>query len=433
MNSHKEGEMPTVRKVTTTETQTDGSLGTKVEVLEPGATEYDTLADFMDSCEKNEWQRTTLYLYQIDPPVTKYPGQHANVKGYKELFDEEEVRRVAPDGRYFMIIEKINPKPGEKPPVPRKFFFALTPRPQPTVAVAGPAQVAVSGTDAQALRTIDKLSSAGIDQVSKAAEKSTELLGKTFELAMARAISQGDQKNVDPVEGFTKLLGRLREDGFLIGKPQGTDADAIVAKLKAEGVLATQQSQDLVTQLSKLAEAAALMGYTRSGAAAAEETFKILLTRNAPAIINGLNLLADRILAGLTMRWQMAAQAQPTAPTEAPPGPEQAAATEPTRTAAPPRPPRPVRIPGPQEVLDGFVKSKLVEMYANKIEPDEAVGWLEIAAPEVIQTLGPLEVESLIIYLRSDPILAPLGQDEARPWVESFLKEINAPEEGGKS
>ena len=392
--------------------------------LPPEASNSETLSDFMDRYQNAPWQRTTLYLYQLDPPVTKYPGQPANVKAFKETFDEEEVRRIAPEGRYFMIIAKQLKEAGQlKEKAPEKFFFALAPRPQAAVNVHGNAQVAVSGTDPQALKTIEKLSSVGIDTLTRAAEQSSTMLANTFQLAMAKAINRDQEPPIDPMKSFTDTLVSLRQSGFLperAEKPTTSDADQIVNRLKSElsFLQTTPKPDDFSEQIKKVGDAAALLGFTRA-TGAGEESIKAMLARNAPAIVQGLNHLADKIFGIMMLR--AGAQPPATAPTERVNPAPAIAGTANVHTAV-----AKTQAEEPQEsaeqTLDEFFKIKILELYANGADPHEAIAFLRIAVPPMVEMIAAADIATAPAFLQHDSILQELAKPAARKWLEGLLK-----------
>jgi hypothetical protein len=418
--------MPEVQTQTTIVKKTQGAPPPRPEEQPPQASGL-TVFDYVEGLKPEDWNRITIYLYQLDPPITKTQGQPAYAFKFARAFDEDEIRQLCPTGREFFCKARRRGQPPLTFPT-----FALAPLPAAAAGTMVRAdQAMITGADPAALKVIENLaekiaSGQNAAQMQKTFEQGQELLTTAYKRAIDTTRTPETGK---PSGSIVDTLKDLRAAGLIPDISKPTTLDELVAKLRTDGTLAAKAPEDLVAQMEKIANAANLMGFTRGAATGAgEESFKLILTRNAPAIINGLNMLAEKVLYALTMRYQAGAPAEApaAAPSEAPrevaPPPAEGKPAAPT--APPLAPPR--RLPTPQEVLDGFVKSKVVEMCASGIEPGQAVAWLEIASPIVIQSLHGLDIESVLTFLRSDPVLAPLGKEEARKWVEGFVQEVNA-------
>lgn len=388
--------------------------------LAPQAVDFETLSDFMDSLQGISWQNTTLYLYQKEPDVTKVTGEPAYVKRYKEPIDEEEVRRVAPEGRRFMLILKTDKLAGQRAEPPKRFFFSVSQTSTGGVHVAGNAQVAVSGTDPQALKTIERLSVVGIDQVTQAANLSSNLLANTFQLAMTKAINP--QPAPDPAavfKGFTEGLVNLKTLG-LMGEEKKPDVEALAQRIesaltKQAPAVAPPPTPNLGEQFKSFIETAALMGFSRPGSAPAEKSIKTILAENAGTIVNGLNSLAEKVLAIVTIRAGAPPVQQATEPAAAEPAAQARSGQRQIQAA-------PANQPKGEQTVEEFLKSKILEFYQAGAQPDQTVAWVIVAAPGIIKQMAAFELPAVIAWLSSDPILKPLAEASAKKWVTGFLE-----------
>ncbi len=367
---------------------------------QPGSTPGDVdLWDYMRSLPETEWQKTTIYLYQIEPSVTRKEGEPAYLKKFGGPFDEDAVRQIAPQGTRFKAIAK---RVGE---APTNFFFAMVP--QPGVA-AQPAAAQSSNELVPLLKElIAKAQSGNTEEMLATFRQAKEIMNTTYTESLKTVAAQKG----DP-EG--QLLDKLVKLGLIGGRGgEGGGLLETITALKSLGLIDTERKSPL-DQLLELKDVART--FFGGGGSGDDDDWKKILARSAPdwmGHLEGMTRNIAQALAGVR-----APQGQQ------PPRPTAAQIEE----AGPPAQPQPPQQPAQdvmQNAMDTLIKAKLVEFHHNEIPADEIVDWLALTSPEMVDDLQKYESGQIMAYFQSDPVLRQIGSGpEVKAWIEAVLKEM---------
>lgn len=407
--------MPNIRKSVIT--QTEVIPPPNPADAKPEGIAVSCLADFYATLTPEDIDNGLTYLYQIEPPITKNQGEPAYVEKYKQVIDEDVVRSRIPMATQASIIFKWVTGP-RKPP--KTYRFALVPQPQqPTFNVNPTTQIAVTGSEGKVIELADKLAeklarAQSPDALKAAHDQAMGLVNDAYKIALTNAMAGRSEQRT-----LTQELADLRAAGFLPSpgvSPQADPTEAIVLRLKSEGIIKTQPEEDFADKIKKVADTAALLGFQRITGVGGSEGWKDIFARNIPELTKGLMYVADKFVEGLAMSRAQAAPAANLAPKAANGGRAQPGAAGSPAAAA----------PTPEAVLDAFIKTKLVEMAAAGFDAEEVIAWIEITADGILGMIRGKPLPMVLQYFAGDSILKQaVATDAGKAWLEGVLKEVN--------
>ena len=274
--------MPARRKVVTTEEYQSPEAPPQPSGEYPD----EDVFEYMAAIPQEERANTKIYVYQVEPSVSRVEGAPAYLKIFsgESPFTYEDLKKLAPQAVRFR--SKIF-RPNAEPKIFPNIFVApqaVQPVPQKPVPAEGGPELVTLLKD-----MIDKSNSgAGVDQLKESFHHIQEMMRTSYTESL-RTIAQ--QKP----EGEAGMIDKLIKLGLLkTGNDQGGILET-VGVLKQLGLIG-EKREDVFDQIEKLKTMGELLGWSTGGHGGGEDDWRISLAKNAPDILGGIERVTLNIV-----------------------------------------------------------------------------------------------------------------------------------------
>lgn len=411
-----------------------------------------TLDEFIRSVNVTEIEDYSFYLYRENELVKIREGyqylqrldaRDLNELNFSEFFAslQEWTRRKFGGSKYELRINYR--KTGESMYVER---FVIEGQPilssrevvigAPPAAVAAPTSAADEAMKNAVVESVKRQLEGGNRSVdpTEVVRQVMQMMMEANKAALEIATKQAPAAPVqlDPMTQLTTMITALKTLG-LIGQ-QPTPAPTIremVEEMRALGLLPAigapatpaQNPVTVAVELLKgIKEIRELSGETRLAEGLPEPSGLVELAKALPVVLDKLPSVLTQIR---EMRGPAAPQATLTGTTQQPPRMTPAPASAPRSVAAgaPPAAPAPATPTNLGEIVAGFIRTRVVELFQGNAPGDEVANWLDMSQPNFAGQLGALTPELLMNQvIPGDPILRVMVGDPRLPkFVEAFL------------
>jgi hypothetical protein len=233
---------------------------------------------------------------------------------------------------------------------------------------------------------------------------------------------------VDPMTQLTTMITALKTLGLIGVEKPAPSIREMVEEMRALGLISTpapaaapQNPVTVAIELLKgIKELRELGGESGLAEGIPEPSGIVELARALPVVMDKLPgvLTQIRDLRGPTALPQptLTGATRPATPTVTP-------AAKSVAAGAPPEAPAPATPTNLGEIVAGYIRTRVVELFQGNVPGDEVANWLDMSQPNFAGQLGALTPEILINQvIPGDPILRVMAGDPRLPkFVEAFL------------